>query len=207
MAEWRGVHVNDSDMLRMQQEAIRRVRQMQQRARRSVEGEPIDVEYQPVPSAPEPEPIPAPPFSAVTPPFTEAAFSAGPAPEENNVPGEAPPREGTSSGTSRQDPFPGNRGTAPPGTSSPSGSPFSGSGPFAGLGSLGEKLSGLFGGASSGGHGSVLGEFLGEDSPIAKVLEALHIDSERLLLIGLLLVLLNEKADRTLLLALVYLLL
>lgn len=190
MAEWRGVHVNDSDMLRMQQEAIRRVRQMQQRARRSVEGEPIDVEYQPVPTVPQAPPEPA----AQTPPA------------ENNVPGETPPYEGTSSGTSRQNPFPGNRGTAPPGTAAPSGSPFSGSGPFAGLGSLGEKLSGLFGGASSGRHGSILNDFLGEDSPIAKVLDALHIDSERLLLIGLLLVLLNEKADRTLLLALVYLL-
>ena len=38
MAQWEGVHYSDHDMLNMQQEAIRRVRQMQQRARQSISG-------------------------------------------------------------------------------------------------------------------------------------------------------------------------
>ena len=70
-----------------------------------------------------------------------------------------------------------------------------------------DMLSGLGERLESRGLGSLLGSIVGENSPAAKALDALGIDNERLLLIGLLLVLMNEKADRTLIIALVYLLL
>ena len=57
------------------------------------------------------------------------------------------------------------------------------------------------------GLGGLISSVVGENSPAARALEALGLDNERLLLLGLLLILMNEKADRTLLMALVYLLL
>jgi hypothetical protein len=79
----------------------------------------------------------------------------------------------------------------------PSGGLFSAGGP---LGSLG----GMLGSAVSGVTSSLLGD---EDtaSPISKVLNALNLDTERIIILILALVLLNEKADYTLILALVYL--
>lgn len=150
MAEWRGVSYNSSDMLRMQQEAIRRVRQMQQRARQSIEGQ-------------------APPGKAAGSPSALPWESASAA-SDRRIPGGAAPRR-TSGG-------------------------------------IGERLGDLLSGSAP--HrdgGSIIRELLGGNSPAVRVLDALNIDNERMILIGLLLVLAGEETDHTLLIALVYLLL
>lgn len=104
----------------------------------------------------------------------------------------------------------------PWGTPRPAGSPAWGpqmnhtppsSGLFSSGGPLG-SLGGLLGGAVSGvtdGLGSLLGSNGDAPSPISKVLDALNLDTERIIILILALVLLNEKADYTLILALVYL--
>lgn len=46
----------------------------------------------------------------------------------------------------------------------------------------------------------------GEGTPIEKILKDLNIDKDRIILLGLIILLLNEGADRTLIIALVYLL-
>ncbi|MCI8624624.1 MAG: hypothetical protein HFG26_13330 [Provencibacterium sp.] len=178
MAEWKGVHYSDHDMLHMQQEAIRRVRQMQQRARQSLDGpSPADAvrteaAYQPVPPA---QRAPYPSAGTGSPiRHTQALHSAG-----------GPPQHAPH---------------AQPSLLSQIGNSL-------GLGALGGKGAPTANGEESRGLGSLLGSIVGENSPAAKALDALGIDNERLLLIGLLLVLMNEKADRTLIIALVYLLL
>lgn len=46
----------------------------------------------------------------------------------------------------------------------------------------------------------------GDETPIDKILKDLNIDKDRIILLGLIILLLNEGADRTLIIALVYLL-
>ena len=90
--------------------------------------------------------------------------------------------------------------------------------PFSFLSGLGKSgLSGLSGLASSGLSGLSGGGLTdmfqnlipksGEDSPISKVMDTLHLDSERLMIIALMVLLLNDGADYTLILALGYILL
>ncbi|MCI8441628.1 MAG: hypothetical protein HFG27_03735 [Provencibacterium sp.] len=170
MAEWKGVHYSDHDMLNMQQEAIRRVRQMQQRARQSLSGgEPVS------PSAERPS---FPPADKALEGSKNAAGREADAQRQAVASRRAPPAEAASR-------------------------------PASPLGQLGERLGQLIQGTEGEkqGLGDMLSSVIGEHSPAARVLEALGLDNERLLLLGLLLVLLNEKADRTLLIALVYLLL
>lgn len=186
MAQWEGVHYSDHDMLNMQQEAIRRVRQMQQRARQSLggEGPPAGEQSMPVQGPAQP---------------AMKAEQSRPA-----AAGQTPDTFGQASGASR----PAGQGAhmqSPQGASPGRPQPP----PAGGLGGIGEWLGHLWQGGTQEqpGGGGIIHSLIGENSPAAKALEALGIDNERLLLIGLLLVLLNEKADRTLLLALVYLLL
>lgn len=184
MAQWQGVHYSDSDVLHMQQEAIRRVRQMQQRARQNLQegvlpGGAPDIPAQPAPVQPSVPVQPPPPAQAVPPPPGQAA---------------APPGPGGGRGPSSPPP-------PPPGPSG--GSPGLGN-----LGGLGERLGQLIEGGEQGQSICRLLDLLVQgSSPISEALSALGLDGERLLLLGLLLLLWNEQADRTLLLALGYLLL
>lgn len=83
----------------------------------------------------------------------------------------------------------------------PSGGLFSSTGPLGGLGGvIGSAVNGV-----TGGLGRLLGTNGEEPSPISRVLDALNLDTERLIILVLALVLLNEKADYTLILALAYL--
>lgn len=177
MADWKGVSYTEKDLLNMQQEAIRRVRQMQQRSRQTVQQ-----------------------ANAVIPPPMQDTVHIpvqGPAQSAGEAPGGAASRH-----------TPGGH----PGGSASGGTPSAqGGGPVSNLlsqltGNLGIHLP-QFGQGEGKGLGNVISNFVGEDSPIGKVLDALNIDNERLLLIGLLLLLMNEKADFTLLVALFYLLL
>ena len=185
MAQWEGVHYSDHDMLNMQQEAIRRVRQMQQRARQSLGGEgpstgaqslPVRDPAETAPKAIQPQPAAA----------AQTMDTFGQASGANRPAGQNAHMQSLQGTTGRPQ-----------------------SPPAGGLGGIGEWLGHLWQGGTQEqpGGGGIIHSLLGENSPAAKALEALGIDNERLLLIGLLLVLLNEKADRTLLLALVYLLL
>lgn len=176
MAQWQGVHYSDSDVLHMQQEAIRRVRQMQQRARQTLgEGAPPEMGSLPA-SAGTPD-MPAQPTSA-----SVSVFSPGQA---------APPAQPVSAPSQ-------GRGASPPGGSLGMGA----------LGALGGRIGQLIEGGEQGQSiCRLLDSLLQGDSPTAGALSALGLDGERLLLLGLLLLLWNEQADRTLLLALGYLLL
>lgn len=79
-------------------------------------------------------------------------------------------------------------------------------------------LLGSLGGGSSGGQANTLSGILsnfgigagrpeGRETPLRKVMDALHLDNERLLLIFLIVLLLNDGGDTTLILALCYLVL
>lgn len=173
MAQWQGVHYSDSDVLHMQQEAIRRVRQMQQRARQNL-GEGIPPFFEEAPDIPAQPPAPMQPSPSSPKPST------------------APPIQGARQGASS---------APPPPQGMPSGSPGLGNG----LGGRLEQL--LEGGEQGQSICRLLDLLLQGSSPISGALSALGLDGERLLLLGLLLLLWNEQADRTLLLALGYLLL
>lgn len=73
-------------------------------------------------------------------------------------------------------------------------------------------------GGSSGGHANSISGILsnfgignahqqGRETPLKKVMEALHLDNERLMLIFLIILLLNDGGDTTLILALCYIIL
>lgn len=74
---------------------------------------------------------------------------------------------------------------------------------------IGNMIGGLLG-KDSGGVQNILSGFIKEnqeDTPVGKVMSALNLDSEKLILIFLILVLLNDGADYSLILALGYILL
>lgn len=250
MADWKGVHYSDGDMLRMQQEAIRRVRQMQRRAAQTVANATVTEAI--------PDPVSAkqaassgrsgeelyPGQTAHSPAYQHHSPPPGAQASYPSAPGHSSPDQrysqpqnlSSSSGTGshaaphhmnnthRAGNMPPGQGTyhhnqgnafsAGQGEGNPLSALFSGLGNGLNMGSLTEKLGnigdrlGLTGEKSEASTtGNLLASVVGENSPIGKVLEALNIDNERLLLIGLLLVLMNEKADRTLIIALFYLLL
>lgn len=209
MADWKGVHYSENDMLHMQQEAIRRVRQMQRRSRTLAnQGAGLPGEQAPAPAA-VPASLPEAPPAV---PRTEQSGGQSRQPHPNAAQPDSRQMRPPGGGSRPMPQNPQNPGGQ--------GSLLSQIGQNFGLGnfsleSIGEKLSGLgeklgFGGNSEsegeGGLDGLLGNIIGESSPIGKVLAALNIDGERLLILGLLLVLMNEKADRTLLIALFYLL-
>ncbi|WP_143533596.1 hypothetical protein [Provencibacterium massiliense] len=179
MADWKGVSYTEKDLLNMQQEAIRRVRQMQQRSRQTVQ------QANAVISPPMQDTIHIPVQGPTQGPGNATPNAPGPQAAGANHPSGG----GAHSGTA---------GTQSGGTVSSLLSQLTGN--------LGIHLP-QFGQGEGKGLGNVISNFVGEDSPIGKVLDALNIDNERLLLIGLLLLLMNEKADFTLLVALFYLLL
>lgn len=164
-----GKSYSDSDMLRMQQDAIRRVKEMQLRADQTLQD--ANQNYTPpvIPSihTNESRPAPQPSYQGTGSHHNQSASNA--------------------------------HGTA--GTSNNNSSS-----------SINKTIDHML---DSGGSlvSSVLSYFTGagaesgeELSPIASILQTLHLDSERLIVLGMLIVLMNEKADKTMLLALFYLL-
>lgn len=196
MAEWNRVHYSDNDVLTMQQEAIRRVQQMQDRSRQTVNA--FNTQY----------PNSAPQNNTQA---GQSNFGAQPLPAQGAQTHHAAPNFARA-------PHPAHNGRV-----DETGGPLSflsslGSQITDTIGNLGSRAEGgekgkgllsggLLSGGLSGGLGSIISSVVGEESPAGKALAALGLDHERILLIGLLLILMNEKADFTLLVALFYLLL
>lgn len=147
------------------------------------------------------------------PPYPGAAFFPGPGMQPRFRPGPPPGSRARSSLLGTLLPHWGGR-REQPGHAQPPGSappqPADGAQPAQGAsGALGSLLSFLGGGkdGAAGGLGEGVASALSAVStPAQKVLDALGLDGERLIILMVLLVLLNEKADKTLLLALGYLL-
>lgn len=92
----RSIPENEDDFIRMQQEAIRRVREMQERARRTLESAGMPI------APPSPDPAEAPPPEPVAPPVADAPADDPPGPpfseprrEHPNAHASAHPHSGT----------------------------------------------------------------------------------------------------------------
>lgn len=150
---------SQSDMLKMQQDATRRVREMQARAERTLQNANTEHGSQPI-TYNAPPPIPS-------------TIHANAMPDTPHVINNQRVGGGGSAATG-------------------------------GIDSLLSSGSNLITNVLSYFTGSKTEE--GELSPIAAIFDVLHLDKERLIVLGLLVVLMNEKADKTMLLALFYLL-
>ncbi len=163
MIQWKPASslYSSHDVERMQQDAVKRVREMQERSRRALSQQ---VEY---PSFVRPDPVRE-PEPATASPVQGPGLSV---PVLEPVAEEVPP---------------------PPSSHT--------HGPSESSGHTSSPLGGLLGGLSG---------FLGGDGsgPVSRVMEALNLDNDKLLILMLLLILLNNHADRKLILALCYVLL
>ena len=239
----------DAGLLSLQQEALQRVRQMQQRARLAVEGR--TGENTPPPSA-QAAPAPAPfsprgassqpPGAAPAPaPFSPRGASsqppgAAPAPATLPPQGAAPPNPSMPGGDAQRSgpqqsfrppnppPFAGQRPQRSSGAENilsqlfggtrqqsrrqaPGGPPAPGK--QSGANGLLDLIRGGLGGGEAAGLGdSLRGSIASASKPLSDLLDAFSIDGEKLLILLVMWVIFNERSDnKTLLLALGYLLL
>lgn len=228
----------DAGLLSLQQEALQRVRQMQQRARLAVEGR--TGENTPPPSA-QAAPASA-PFSqqggpSQTPGAAPASASFSQPGESSRPPGAAPPNPSMPGGDAqRSGP---RQGFRPPGPPPPAGQKpqrpsgaenilsqlFGGGarqqsrgqapgsppapGKQSGANGLLDLIRGGLGGGEAAGLGdSLRGSIASASKPLSDLLDAFSIDGEKLLILLVMWVIFNERSDnKTLLLALGYLLL
>lgn len=169
-----GSNYSSKDLMRMQQEAVERVREMQERSRKALEN---SGGYTEPPASNRQESPPhrennnsggGPNF----PTFARSPERPGHPEQRYSVPQEKPVIQ------------------IPQSRANPSGGLFSGGGP---LGSLGSTIGSIFSG--------------GENGPISRVMDALGIDNDKILILILLFILLNNQADKKLILALCYILL
>ena len=201
----------DAGLLSLQQEALQRVRQMQQRARLAVEGR--TGENTPPPSAQAaPAPASLPPQGAAPPnPSMPGGDAQRSGPQQSFRPPNPPPFAGQrpqrSSGAenilsqlfggARQQ----SRRQAPGGPPAP--------GKQSGANGLLDLIRGGLGGGEAAGLGdSLRGSIASASKPLSDLLDAFSIDGEKLLILLVMWVIFNERSDnKTLLLALGYLLL
>lgn len=220
----------DAGLLSLQQEALQRVRQMQQRARLAVEGR--TGENTPPPSAQAaPAPAPFSPRGASSQPP-----GAAPAPAPFSPRGAAPPNPSMPGGDAQRSgpqqsfrppnppPFAGQRPQRSSGAENilsqlfggarqqsrrqaPGGPPAPGK--QSGANGLLDLIRGGLGGGEAAGLGdSLRGSIASASKPLSDLLDAFSIDGEKLLILLVMWVIFNERSDnKTLLLALGYLLL
>lgn len=209
----------DAGLLSLQQEALQRVRQMQQRARFAVEGGPGG--NTPPPSAQ------AAPASASFSQQGESSQPPGAAPPNPSMPGGDAQRSGPRQGFRPPGPPPpaGQKPQRPSGAENILSQLFGGGarqqsrgqapgsppapGKQSGANGLLDLIRGGLGGGEAAGLGdSLRGSIASASKPLSDLLDAFSIDGEKLLILLVMWVIFNERSDnKTLLLALGYLLL
>ncbi len=171
---WNSMNYSDNEVMRMQQDAMRRVKEMQQLSRDTVAGTNRRMAGDTHPPVHQP------------PPLIPSQFQPPPVPPSQRQPQHGPSvHMPTRSAPSRTV------------SSTPSGGGLlSGLAGLGGIGGIGESLTSTISDAIS----SV-------SSPVNKIMDALGINGEHLLILMVMFVVFNEQGDKTLLLALGYLLL